>query len=389
LEKFIYYSYKATETLLTTNVALPPQDIELFNQCNHHDIEYSTLTRITNIERYQLIVSLIKKLFQILTIDELTQKSINLLCASPALWDILQNKTTNLGHEDQSGGYIKVKVYMDYFKCDMAQALLKIIHRTHCPKWEKNKKNYDVYLYESHFIPKKKFVESKILGANGRGMFFTLTDYENGECDDLPYPDFLKTQPEHTFLESESFFDTFDFDLLSDEVDIPPETTLLSAKNIDNNTNNTQQIDTLEEKQENIIDHSEPAINNDIIFDKIQNKIADDKDYLAPSGIRKFHNLMPETPYPALSLKKKDQKFVDRIFNSKTSHTISFGEFKNFWKKMDGQIIEETGSSHKQLIGPSGDPLYGVSAHNDAHTYGKNTIKYFRAALYYIGCRPN
>ncbi|MDP3532682.1 MAG: hypothetical protein Q8S31_05275 [Alphaproteobacteria bacterium] len=389
LEKFIYYSYKATETLLTTNVALPPQDIELFNQCNHHDIEYSTLTRITNIERYQLIVSLIKKLFQILSIDELTKKSINLLCASPALWDILQNKTTNLGHEDQSGGYIKVKVYMEYFKCDMAQALLKIMHRTRCPKWEKNKKNYDVYLYESHFIPKKKFIESKLLGANGRGMFFTLTDYENGECDDLPYPDFLKTQPEHPFLESESFFDTFDFNLLSDEVDIPAKIKLSPTEHICNNTNNIQPIDTLPEKSENIIDHSEPIIDNEIILDNKKIDIIDDEDYLPPSGIRKFHNLMPEAPYPPINLKKKDQRFIDTIFNSKTSHTISYGEFKKFWNKMSCQIIENTGSSHKQLIGPNGDALYGVSAHNDAHTYGKNTIKYFRAALYYIGCRPS
>ena len=372
---------------------IPPLDeilFELWNKKDHDElIKYNKEVRIENINRYQFNIILIKKTFEILSIDELNSSAIEALRASPSIWPILQNLTSDLGHQDQSGGYIKVKNYMDFFQCDIPNAIARIILNKHCPIWEKNKRNYDVYWCESHFISKKRFIQSKMLGAPiGSGVTIELTDYENGDCsDDLPYPDFLKVQPEHPFMEFPIFFDTFNFDLLEDEIETPENATpqpveqLIEPKNIGSNTNNLEQTDTSEEKPEDIIDHSEPT-------SKIDNEIIDEG-YLAPSGIRKFHNLMPESPYPALSLKKKDQKFVDRIFNSKTSHTISFGEFKNFWKKMDGQIIEETGSSHKQLIGPKGDALYGVSAHNDAHTYGKNTIKYFRAALYYIGCRPS
>jgi hypothetical protein len=352
------------------------------------DKKFNEFIKNANITSYQLIVKLIKKTFQLLSINELSQHAIKLLRASPALWNILQNKTFDLGYSDQSGGYIKAKVYMEHFKCSLGTAVSKTIFGgSCCPKWEKEKKLYDLYLYESHFIPKEKFIESKMLGADGSGINYILTDYENRECDDLPYPDFLKIQHERPFVELPNFFDTFDFDLLSDEVCRYEE--IIPAPVDNNNTNNIEQTDNSEEKSENIIDNAEPTTSNDIISDDTKNEIIDNEDYLAPSGIRKFHNLMPETPYPPLNLKKKHQKFVDRIFNSKTSHTISYGEFRAFWQKMSGTIIEDTSSSHKQLIGPNGDPLYGVSAHNDAHTYGKKTIKYFRAALYYIGCRPS
>jgi hypothetical protein len=302
---------------------------------------------------------------------------------------VLQNKTFNLNHPDEFGGYIRIQTYVNYYHIDIETAIKKIKENIKCPSWEKQKKSCDLYLYESHFIPKTKFIESKMLGANGSGMNYMLTDYENGECDDLPYPDFLKVQPERIFIEFPHFFDIFDFNLFSDEINTQEKTILTQAENNNDNTIIVEQTDNSEKKSENIIDNAEPTTSNDIISDDTKNEIADDKDYLAPSGIGKFHNLMPEAPYPSLILKKKDQRFINKIFNSKTSHTISYGEFRAFWQKMNGTVIEATGSSHKQLIGPNSDPLYGVSSHNDADTYGKKMIKYFRTALYYIGCRPN
>ncbi|MDP3532684.1 MAG: hypothetical protein Q8S31_05285 [Alphaproteobacteria bacterium] len=355
--------------------------------------EYRKLNKIAskvNNNRYELVVILIKKTFQSLSIEELDEEAIKFLRASPSIFDLLQNKTLSLGNYDEAGGYIRVQTYMQHFTIGINDAIKKIQNKENCPSWNKIKNMTDLYLYESHFIPKTKFIQFKGLGTpEGSGIVLKLTDYETDECqDDLPYPDFLKIQPEHPFLESESFFDTLDFDQFSDEVDMPEEIELRPTDNINNNIIITEHTNSSDEQLENIIDHSEPTVNNDIISDNTKNQIADN-DYLLPSGIRKFHNLMPEAPYSPLNLKKKDQKFVDSIFNSKTSHTISYGEFKKFWNKMSGQIIEDTGSSHKQLIGPNGDALYGVSAHNDAHTYGKKTIKYFRAALYYIGCRPS
>ena len=370
---------------------IPPTDDQLFKTwsliCKKPIyLKFNELIIKTNIKTYQLNIFLIKKIFQILTIDELSKKTIQLLRSAPMLWPILQNKTFNLGHLDESGGYIKVKIFMEHFKCSIEKALSFITFGPSCPAWEKKKKLYNVYWYESHFIPKKRFIESKNLGADGSGIIYTLTDYEAGECDDLPYPDFLKVQPERPFIESERFFDTFNFDTFNDEINEFEETPVLSTEANLSSENIINIIDI-----NNIINSSESTPSESVSNDTIENNITSDSDndYLLPSGIRKFHNLMPEAPYPPISLKRKDQKFVDKIFNSKTSHTISYGEFKKFWNKMNGQIIEDTGSSHKHLIGPKGDSLYGVAAHNDAHTYGKKTIKYFRAALYYIGCRPS
>ncbi|MDP3532683.1 MAG: hypothetical protein Q8S31_05280 [Alphaproteobacteria bacterium] len=397
LEGYIYNPSKRLEDGIATNI--PFNDflfnswIKLHKAQQYYD--YNKFASKNDNKRYELIVNLIKKTFQLLSIEELDKRTIKLIRASPSVWNILQNKTFNLGNYDEAGGYIKVQTYMQHFGIGINEAIKKIQNKESCPSWNKIKNKTDLYLYESHFILKKRFIESKSLGANGSGMTYTITDYEAGECNDLPYPDFLKIQPEQPFVELPNFFDTFDFNLFSDEIEtsektIPqPDEKSMESENNNNNTNNIQQTDKLEEKSKNIIDNSEPDINNNIIDNNTKNEIADDEDYLAPSGIRKFHNLMPEAPYPPLNLKKKHQKFVDRIFNSKTSHTISYGEFKKFWSKMGGKIVEDTGSSHKQLIGPKGDALYGVSAHNDAHTYGKQTIKYFRAALYYIGCRPS
>jgi hypothetical protein len=376
-------------------INIPPDDTCLFNKwLSKYSTEkvysqFNELVKNANLKSYQLIVLLIKKTFQFLSLTELSHDTLKLLRASPALWNILQNKTFDLGFLDQSGRYIKIKIYMEHFKCTFEEALFKIRNNILCRKWENKKRLYDLYLYESHFIPKTKFIESKMLGANGSGMNYTLTDYESGECDDLPYPEFLKNQSEHAFLELPNFFDTFNFDLFSDETNIFEEKTLTSTKNINNDVTNTEQTDFSNVPLDDIIDHSEPVHDDESMPDETKIKIENNFVYPQPSGIRKFHNLMPESDYPILALKKKSQHFIDKIFNSKTSHTINYGEFKNFWIKMGGKIIENTGSSHKQLIGPNGDALYGVSAHNEAQTYGKKTIKYFRAALYYIGCRPS
>ena len=98
---------------------------------------------------------------------------------------------------------------------------------------------------------------------------------------------------------------------------------------------------------------------------------------------------MPYSPYEKLNLKNKQQKLIDKIFDSKAFSTVSYGKFKKLWESLDGTIIGDRKTAHKQLIGPKKEALFGVSAHGDSQTYGKNTIKYFRAALYYIGARPS
>lgn len=114
-----------------------------------------------------------------------------------------------------------------------------------------------------------------------------------------------------------------------------------------------------------------------------------DEDFLYPAGVRKFHNLIPDSNYEKLNLNNKRQKIINKIFDPKASTKISYKEFKNLWISLGCTIIENRKTSHKQLIGPQKEPLFGIYAHGDSQTYGKNTIKYFRAALYYIGARAS
>ena len=108
-----------------------------------------------------------------------------------------------------------------------------------------------------------------------------------------------------------------------------------------------------------------------------------------PSGIRKFHALMPTTSYAIRELDRGDQGFIDDIFHDRRFARITYKEFKRFWENQKGRIITNHGGSHRFLIGPKRDSLFGTYTHGGGQTYTHKTIKYLRAALWYIGCRPS
>ncbi len=363
----LFETAKNAESLSNSPIYIPIQDSSLCEQYygDKDKSEFNQYVKENNIYFYQFKVLLIKKIFQSLQINEFSKNAIKLLRASVQLVDLLTNKTQELGFADNCGGYLKCMIYSNDFKMSSKHAAVAIRNGVKSKTWEKNKKLYDIYWYETHFIAKERINLFKGLGVpKGHGIKYYTTDYEEGlEKDDLPFPDYLKEPIERPFVESESFFATVKFEDFEDDIDILQESNL-----------------PIEEQ------HAEVAVTNDALKDSEKQ---DKEDFLYPAGVRKFHDLTPYSPYEKLNLKNKQQNLIDKIFDSKAFSTVSYGEFKKLWKSLGGTIIGDRKTAHKQLIGPNKEPLFGVSAHGDSRTYGKNTIKYFRAALYYIGARPS
>lgn len=365
----IYETARMAESCSSSAIGLPVQDSSLADK--YYNIEklvpqdrqeFYKFIRENNIYLYQFEVLLIKKIFQALSLEELNPAVIKLLRASPALADILSNKSTKLGCVDDCGGYLKCMVYSNDFDFDETRVIAAIATGKKSRTWEKIKKSYDIYWYESHFIKKERIMPFLGLGMpKDHGLRSSLTDYENGDAEDLPMPDYLLPR-ERPFIEYESFFNTVEFSAFEDVAEAEPNP---------NDHNTALPQDVCKKAPSASLETAQQT-----------------KEFIYPSGLRKFHNLMPDSPYEERILKPSQQKFINRIFDPKAFSKISFGNFRKFWLKIGGQVIEDRGSAHKQLIGPNNDALVGVSAHSDAQTYGKNTIKYFRAALYYIGCRP-
>ncbi|NEJ83945.1 hypothetical protein GR268_46735, partial [Rhizobium leguminosarum] len=58
-------------------------------------------------------------------------------------------------------------------------------------------------------------------------------------------------------------------------------------------------------------------------------------------------------------------------------------------KSEGGMILNGSGGSHIALIGPQKEKIFGLFAHNNGQTYGKDGVKYLQTAVLYIGLRPN
>ena len=64
-------------------------------------------------------------------------------------------------------------------------------------------------------------------------------------------------------------------------------------------------------------------------------------------------------------------------------------QLRTAWKAIGGKIIANQGGSHRELITPLAQKIFGIWAHNDKETYGKAYVKYLQTALLYVGLRPS
>lgn len=374
-----------------------------------------------NVQRYQFINLLCSILYKILRRDELSAETVKLLRASPQLWRLLKGETNDLGHPDEAGGFAIVKAYLQHpFRGNeglggkwglnpLEKAVTRIKNKVICPLWEQEKLFNDSALYEAHVEKKTHFFRFRGLGCPPeQGITRELTLFELGEWkQELPYPSFLQPVPqaieveEVITLKEPSFFETFSFEQLEEkEEELTIQDELSSQSVLSSSLAQSSQTSAMNEEiiaeptVEQIASYLETSTSSQLTTSSTVLPVPPAStscsfDFIMPSGIRKFHALMPETSYPIQQLSYDDQDFVNQIFDGRRFRTITFKEFKLFWERQKGSIAESHGGSHKLLIGPKGDSLFGTYAHGGGQTYTPKTIKYLQAALWYIGCRPS
>ncbi|MBY0500591.1 MAG: hypothetical protein K2P93_01135 [Alphaproteobacteria bacterium] len=380
-----------------------------------------------NVQRYQFLNLLCSTLYKILRRDELSEGTVKLLRASPKLWPLLRGETKDLGHPDEAGGFAIVNAYLQYpFRGGegldgkrglnpLEKAAIRIEKKVFCPLWEQEKLRNDAALCEAHYEKRTNFTPFEGLGCpSDQGIYQELTLFECGEWkEDLPYPPFL--QPVRQNVESEevvtlnepSFFEAFPFEQLeeSEEVlaiqdELAPQVmfssslsqsgqSLITARSIDEEVVAEPAAEQVDSYEETSASSCLTPGSSALPAPSASASTTYSFDFIMPSGIRKFHAFMPQTPYLIQQLAAQDQAFVDQIFDKRRFRTLTFKEFRLFWEKQKGTIVSSHGGSHQLLIGPKGDSLFGTYAHGGGQTYTPKTIKYLQAALWYIGCRPS
>ncbi|MBX9620432.1 MAG: hypothetical protein K2X28_00110 [Alphaproteobacteria bacterium] len=357
-----------------------PHCLNVMKRCQlkSSNAQFNEAATSRNVQRYQFLNLLCSSMFKILQRDELSEETVKLLRLSPQLWPLLKGETYDLGHPDEAGGFAVVSAYLQHpFKegqglrhnekrlTSLNRAATRIERNIYCPLWEKNKLLNDEYLYRTY------------------SSTLSLPEVELP----LPYPTFLQASSHSTeteevaFPHEPSFFETFPFEKFDN-----------TEEEISTSTPLEEQSESIEGSSIAAADTSGSSPSSGLptpIASSSSSMPSCSTDFIMPSGIRKFHALIPSSPYAERGLNKKDQSFIDSVFDAREFKKISYGDFETFWIKQGGKVVGSHGGSHRLLVGPNGDSLGGTYTHGRGETYTAKTIKYLRAALWYIGCRPS
>ena len=425
LETRLQYLVKRTEKAIQSidkKDFLLPSDSELLSHIAPYlDLKSSNATSNNfairrNIQRYQFLNFLCSTHFKIMRREELSKRTIGLLRASPHLWSLLKDETIDLGHPDEAGGFAIVKAYLKHpFSGSeglaglrglnsLEKAAKRIEQKYPCPLWYQEKLFNDAELYKAHFkgTGKNYFIPFKGLGCSGsEGVWLqNPTPFEYGLWKDpLPFPSFLRPfkptgEEEIILIREPSFFETFPFEELDEkEEEIPIPAGPILLQDVRARVLESQDLVIASTEEEFVSDSRVQDVETIKIPVSASNnstaRCSSSSDFVMPSGIRKFHALMPTSSYAIRELDRNDQDFIDDIFHDRKFSSITYKEFKYFWESQKGRITTSHGGSHHLLIGPKGDSLFGTYTHGGGQTYTRKTIKYLRAALWYIGCRPS
>jgi hypothetical protein len=365
---------------------------------------YMQILARNSTDRYQTINRLIVLMWKLVDPRMLNDKNKLKVRASTTLWDNLMGKRDYLGHPDEA-----LIVYED--GSDLPTVTLY---------------GTDMELYGNH-IRKQKITIDLLGWAKGKKMNMMSTPYEVSLWDEsksfynkipeAPYPDWLKPYPKLEITPTKappletlqktkkltgpslakkkkkkktmSSFPTPKLPMGGEEK--PLETILPLMKEEEEKTELVPTVEAIpptimeEESDEDGVEVDELNNNNSAFFDNTSKSFN-----VRPAGMRQFRSQAPQNndikEENKITLKGTHLSTRDEIFNPKQFQNVSFGQFKSLWKHISGEksVIESTGSSHKKLIGPSGE-VFGTFAHGDNMTYGPRTIKYIRDALIQIG----
>ncbi len=280
------------------------------------------------------------------------------------------------------------------------------------------KKDLDLSVYQAHLVRQEKAIQLMNLGTP-RGpkgsIHIEATDYEVGKWPyELPDPDFLRKleQAAKEVYEEESIKS---IEPLSNQEFIEPNKTSKqekldqeSLKPIIPSSKQEKEVTIQESKQEEVEEEEsiqQPSLSfsqqEEIIKEgkqeettniQIDNNPHDSNlliNRLSYHGTRLFHDKAVGSSYPVSRLSNKHQAIVDRFFDLKQQCQVTFREFRTVWEANGGTIYSGSGS-HRALYDSTGKRIsYGIFAHGDNQTYGKDFVRYIQEALLHIGLRPS
>ena len=107
-------------------------------------------------------------------------------------------------------------------------------------------------------------------------------------------------------------------------------------------------------------------------------------EFVYPRALRISHDKLIQKSQQPIDVEREADldEFLTRLFNN-DANNISYDEFKKYWERIGGKIQgESNGGSHRHLIAPNGQPLWGIFDHGG---FGKRTCPYLQAAFVWAG----
>lgn len=352
--------------------------------------ENQKILAVKAIDKYQTFNRVIMGLTEIVDVRALSPLTKQLLRASPTLWSILEKKSEDFGHPDEtfivdSNDERRMSDW-EYFS-------------THI------KKSEEVLAYSySTFYKSKEPIQIK------------MTPYERKLDDpkwehpfasfELPYPDFLKPHPLPSLIqdisipsfpplkeekkkdiiqsknhgkEEETITLTPTSSSQENPTSIPIEKEIMPVKNDEPTLKeahsiNTQKIEPIVSKDTK---EKEPEVTSNILNQRDR-----------PRGAIHYDDPTPQKSL--VELKGKHLKTLEALFDKQNFHNVHYDALSSLWKYINGvkSIKESSGGSHKELLDQNGRVITGIFAHGGNQTFGHRTIRYIRDALIQVGYQP-
>lgn len=356
---------------------------------------------------------LIKTTFDVINKEDLSQEVIELLKVSPSLWNLLANKTYDLGYPDYAGRYgplffvtellpedppllwintAKAWYKLTWGKIESLPDLAKRVKETEwLEAYKKHLPHLDGELFRIRFGNEKVTEPSLMLGAKPRRrVSFELSG--SSKWDDV-FPDINELLPpkkeECPFVEEMSFSQAMAAEAAQKQKFLVPALSAdLSPREAEEDE---EPLETVEYNLPFLVEPKPIQKEESYVEDFKENPLSDSSSktytYTFPRALRLLRHDLASAPFkPCANPDKQVQEFVDLIFNTEQKCKVTFQDFERHWKRLGGKVIGNRGGSHRQLFTPHNTPLFGTYDHGG---FGKDTIRYLQAAFVLEGYKPS
>jgi hypothetical protein len=306
------------------------------------------------------------------------------LRASPLLCSLLENKSKDLGHPDETF-ILRDKAHerkmsdWEYFTAHLwPSEEIKIV-------------NYSSF-YKEEITLKVSPYERKLVEPKWSHPYAST---------ELPYPAFLKPYPltpidkleranqlvpPNNVFEEETPQDT-QFIILIAEALIPIDSIKGAEKSLVETTTIVTPTNTSLELGKKIFLPNQNATSIPLDISEESTLSEELKEVPRPRGMRLFHKNSPQTQHQPFELKRKHLKIYQGLFDTQGFSSIKYSDFAALWRPINGDdsIQESKGGSHKVLLDSDRNKITGIFAHGNNQTFGKRSIIYIRDAFNQIG----